>query len=65
MSDVLIIGGGQAGCMVAINLRKQKFKGSITIVTDEAYFPYQRPPLANGFLTGTNKADSLCVKCEN
>ena len=34
MSDVLIIGGGQAGCMVAINLRKQKFKGSITIVTD-------------------------------
>ena len=65
MSDVLIIGGGQAGCMVAINLRKQKFKGSITIVTDEAYFPYQRPPLSKGFLVGTNKADNLFFKSEN
>ena len=65
MSDVLIIGGGQAGCMVAINLRKQKFKGSITIVTDEAYFPYQRPPLSKGFLAGTNKADNLFFKSEN
>jgi 3-phenylpropionate/trans-cinnamate dioxygenase ferredoxin reductase subunit len=65
MSDVLIIGGGQAGCMVAINLRKQKFKGSITIVTDEAYFPYQRPPLSKGFLVGTNKADKLFFKSEN
>ena len=65
MSDVLIIGGGQAGCMVAINLRKQKFKGSITIVTDEAYFPYQRPPLSKGFLAGINKADNLFFKSEN
>ena len=65
MSDVLIIGGGQAGCMVAINLRKQKFKGSITIVTDEAYFPYQRPPLSKSFLVGTSKADNLFFKSEN
>ena len=65
MSDVLIIGGGQAGCMVAINLRKQKFQGSITIVTDEAYFPYQRPPLSKGFLVGTNKIESLFFKSEN
>ena len=39
MSDVVIIGGGQAGSMVAINLRKQKFKGSISIVTEEASYP--------------------------
>jgi len=65
MSDVLIIGGGQAGCMVATNLRKQKFKGSITIVTDEAYYPYQRPPLSKGFLVGTSKADKLFFKSEN
>jgi 3-phenylpropionate/trans-cinnamate dioxygenase ferredoxin reductase subunit len=65
MSDVLIIGGGQAGCMVAINLRKQKFKGDIAIVTDEAYFPYQRPPLSKGFLVGTNKADKLFFKSES
>ncbi len=59
MSDVLIIGGGQAGSMVAINLRKQRFEGSISIVTDESIYPYQRPPLSKGFLTGKNKTESL------
>ena len=52
MVDVLIIGGGQAGSMTAINLRKQKFEGSIAIITEEAHHPYQRPPLSKGFLTG-------------
>ena len=54
MSDVLIIGGGQAGSMVAINLRKKKFEGSISVITEEANYPYQRPPLSKGFLTGKN-----------
>ena len=64
MSDILIIGGGQAGCMVAINLRKKKFKGSISIATKESYLPYQRPPLSKGFLSGTNKIESLFFKTE-
>ena len=65
MSDVLIIGGGQAGSMVAINLRKQKFEGSISIITDEASYPYQRPPLSKGFLTGKIKTESLFFKGED
>ena len=64
MSDVLIIGGGQAGSMVAINLRKQKFEGSISIITEEASYPYQRPPLSKGFLTGKTKTESLFFKGE-
>ena len=65
MSDVLIIGGGQAGSMVAINLRKKKFDGSISIITEEASYPYQRPPLSKGFLTGKTKTESLFFKGED
>ena len=65
MSNVLIIGGGQAGSMVAINLRKQKFEGSISIITEEASYPYQRPPLSKGFLTGKSKQESLFFKGED
>ena len=65
MNDVLIIGGGQAGSMVAINLRKQKFEGSISIITEEASYPYQRPPLSKGFLTGKTKTETLFFKSED
>ena len=64
MVDVLIIGGGQAGSMTAINLRKQKFEGSIAIITEEAHHPYQRPPLSKGFLTGDFKQENLFFKSE-
>ena len=64
MTDVLIIGGGQAGSMAAINLRKQKYEGSISIITEEANYPYQRPPLSKGFLTGTTKTEALFFKSE-
>ena len=65
MVDVLIIGGGQAGTMTAINLRKQKFEGSIAIITEEAHHPYQRPPLSKGFLTGDFKQENLFFKSES
>ena len=65
MNDVVIIGGGQAGCMTAINLRKRKFEGGISIITDEAHYPYQRPPLSKGFLTGLSKQENLFFKSES
>ena len=51
--------------MVAINLRKKKYKGSISIVTDEAIYPYQRPPLSKGFLTDKTKTENLFFKSED
>jgi len=65
MFDVLIIGGGQAGSMTAINLRKQKFEGSIAIITEESHHPYQRPPLSKGFLTGDIKQENLFFRSES
>ena len=50
MSKVLIIGGGHAGANTAYALRKDGFDGEITIISDEGYLPYHRPPLSKDFL---------------
>jgi len=60
--DVIIIGGGQAGSMLAITLRQQKFLGSILLISNESHLPYQRPPLSKNFLTGITPTKSLYFK---
>lgn len=60
MTDqVLIVGAGQAGMQVAVSLRELDFKGEITIVGEEPYAPYQRPPLSKAFLAGDADIESL------
>ena len=44
--DIVILGGGHAGGQVAISLRKEKYHGSILIISEENYLPYQRPALS-------------------
>ena len=61
-SEVVIIGAGHAGGMAAINLRQKKFKGSILIIGEENYAPYQRPALSKGFLTDDIQEKSLFLK---
>jgi 3-phenylpropionate/trans-cinnamate dioxygenase ferredoxin reductase subunit len=54
---VLIVGAGQAGFQVAVSLRQKRFEGSILILGDEPYPPYQRPPLSKAALKdGLNEA---------
>jgi len=60
--DVIIIGGGQAGSMLAITLRQQKFLGSILLISNECHLPYQRPPLSKSFLSGSTAKKSLYFK---
>ena len=60
--DVIIIGGGQAGSMLAITLRQKKFLGSILLISDEHHLPYQRPPLSKKFLAGTAPTKNLYFK---
>jgi 3-phenylpropionate/trans-cinnamate dioxygenase ferredoxin reductase component len=48
--DYLIIGGGVAGASVCDALRQYDAKGSVTLVCNEPYLPYQRPPLSKSFL---------------
>ena len=59
---IAIIGAGQAGCQAVASLRTEGFAGAITMVGDETYAPYQRPPLSKTYLMGTMERDRLFLK---
>lgn len=61
-TDVLIVGAGEAGLAVATDLRDLAFPGTITVVGDEPYLPYQRPPLSKGFMEGKEDEDNLALR---
>ena len=63
--DVVIIGAGHAGGMMAISLRQQKYQGSITLIGEEEFLPYQRPALSKGFLAGETEEKSLYLKSQD
>ena len=65
MSKVLIIGGGHAGANTAYALRKDGFDGEITIISDEGYLPYHRPPLSKDFLKQNVAIEKLSFKSSN
>jgi len=64
-NDVVIIGAGHAGGMAAISLRQRKYQGSITLVGEEKFLPYQRPALSKGFLSGELGEKTLYLKSED
>lgn len=51
-ASVVIIGGGLAGAKGAEALRHRGFTGPVTLISNEADAPYERPPLSKGYLTG-------------
>ncbi len=61
---VVIAGAGHAAGQTAVSLRKGGFEGDITIVGDEPYPPYQRPPLSKKFLSGEMEMERLLVRQE-
>ena len=50
MKNVTIIGGGQAGLQICESLRREGYGGEISLISDEGYLPYHRPPLSKAFL---------------
>jgi 3-phenylpropionate/trans-cinnamate dioxygenase ferredoxin reductase subunit len=61
---VVIVGAGQAAGVAAASLREQGYGGAIAIVGEEAFPPYQRPPLSKNFLAGQMNAEQLLLKPE-
>ena len=47
---VVIVGGGLAATRTTEQLRKAEYAGPVTIVSDEAHLPYDRPPLSKDVL---------------
>jgi NADPH-dependent 2,4-dienoyl-CoA reductase/sulfur reductase-like enzyme len=48
----LLIGGGLASSQAAKQLRENDPRGTITLIGQEPYLPYDRPPLSKEFLRG-------------
>ncbi|MBI3678668.1 MAG: FAD-dependent oxidoreductase [Proteobacteria bacterium] len=59
---IVIIGAGQAAAQAIATLRAEGFDGSLTLVGDEPFAPYQRPPLSKTYLAGTFERDRLFLK---
>ena len=43
---MVILGGGKAGARAAVAFRENAWKGPVTLISDEALAPYDRPPLS-------------------
>jgi NADPH-dependent 2,4-dienoyl-CoA reductase/sulfur reductase-like enzyme len=50
---VVVVGASAAGLSVSETLRRKGFDGDITLIGDEEYLPYDRPPLSKQILSGT------------
>ncbi|MGC4998604.1 MULTISPECIES: NAD(P)/FAD-dependent oxidoreductase [unclassified Streptomyces] len=49
---IVIVGASLAGLRAAETLREEGFTGSLTLIGDEPYEPYDRPPLSKSVLLG-------------
>jgi 3-phenylpropionate/trans-cinnamate dioxygenase ferredoxin reductase subunit len=64
--DYLIVGGGVGGACACDALRQYDPKGSLALVSNEAYIPYQRPPLSKSFLRDSHTSiEKLVEKTED
>jgi 3-phenylpropionate/trans-cinnamate dioxygenase ferredoxin reductase subunit len=58
----LIVGGGQAAAQAVQTLRQQGFGGAVTLLADEPFVPYQRPPLSKKYLAGELPRERLFLR---
>jgi len=61
----VIVGAGQAGAHVALSLRQLNYAGRVLLIGDEAFAPYERPPLSKEILVGSKSAEQCLVKAED
>ena len=59
MSGIVIIGGGMAGARACINLRAGDYQGPITLISEEQYLPYDRPPLSKASIMEENEPQPI------
>jgi NADPH-dependent 2,4-dienoyl-CoA reductase/sulfur reductase-like enzyme/nitrite reductase/ring-hydroxylating ferredoxin subunit len=54
---IVIVGGGAAGFAAAEMLRRERFEGSVTILSDDNAAPVDRPNLSKDYLAGNAPED--------
>ena len=65
MTQVIVIGAGQAGASLVAKLRALGFDGQITLIGAEKVPPYQRPPLSKAYLLGEMAEERLYLRPES
>jgi 3-phenylpropionate/trans-cinnamate dioxygenase ferredoxin reductase component len=64
-AGVVIVGGGMAAARACINLRSQNYDGPITMVSEEALLPYDRPPLSKASVVDAAAFDPVLLLDES
>src|ERR1700738_4102719 len=62
---IVIVGGGAAGFAAAEMLRRQDYRGSIVMLSNEAAAPVDRPNLSKDYLAGSAPEDWLPLRPED
>jgi 3-phenylpropionate/trans-cinnamate dioxygenase ferredoxin reductase subunit len=57
----IVVGAGLAGCGAVDGIRSQDKAGSILLIGDEKYLPYDRPPLTKKLWFGKKKVEEIFV----
>jgi len=65
MTEIVVVGAGQAGASLVARLRVLGFDGGITLIGDEPVPPYQRPPLSKKYLLGEMDLERLYLRPES
>jgi len=61
---VVIVGAGQGGFQLAWSLRTEGYGESITLIGEERFLPYQRPPLSKAYLLGKQDLEAVTLRPE-
>lgn len=61
-SNIVVVGAGHAGAQLAIALRQNGFRESITMIGREAEIPYERPPLSKEYLAREKEFERLYIR---
>ncbi|WP_280273929.1 NAD(P)/FAD-dependent oxidoreductase [Nocardia wallacei] len=61
-TGVLIVGAAAAGLATAEALRRQGFRGAITMLGAEPHLPYDRPPLSKQILSGAWRPERTLLR---
>ncbi|QNP74221.1 FAD-dependent oxidoreductase [Streptomyces roseirectus] len=62
MNRIVVVGASAGGLATAEALRRARYEGAITLVGDEPYAPYDRPPLSKHLLKGDWRPERLALR---
>lgn len=64
-NGLVIVGGSYAAQQIAFSARETGYAERIRLISEEAFLPYQRPPLSKGFPSGKVEQVELILRPES